>query len=211
MNSSLSTNLFLVRHGATPSNEQRPQVLQGSSVDAPLSDRGRNQARQVGRFLSTFAIDAVFSSPLQRAVETAGAIAEHHSHTVEQVDGILEVNVGRWERLDWGTIERDFPDEYRRFTEDPVHTAYLGGESYVDVQNRIVPAFEKLLVENCGRTIVVVAHSVVNRTWLATLLGLDLAKLRGLPQDNCCINVIRWENGVTKLTTLNSTFHLDAD
>ena len=203
-----STTLYLVRHGATPANEQQPAILQGCGVNNGLSTRGREQAQQVGEFLATLPLDAVFCGPLLRAVETAEAIATRRGLGVETVDAIHEVNVGRFERLDWGQIEHDFPEEYRRFREDPVNVGYPDGESLQGVQQRIVPAFESLLQANVGRTIAVVAHSVVNRVYLSTLLGLDLTQIRSVPQENCCVNVIEFRDSKAKLRSLNVTFHL---
>lgn len=202
------TILYLIRHGATPENEKRPRILQGCGVDNALSERGREQARQVGKYLQSFPIDAVFSSPLRRAAETADAIAAHHDLAVQHIDSIHEVDVGQWQGLDWGTIQRDFPEAYEDYTRDSGKHGYLGGESCRDVLNRTVPAFDALLRENIGRRIAVVAHTVVNRTWLSNLLGIELRRATELPQENCCINVIRFRNDRTQLITLNSTLHL---
>ena len=208
MTAAEETILYLVRHGATPSNEEKPQRLQGAGVDGSLSPLGERQADQVANFLAAIPLDAVFSSPLKRARETAQRIASRQNLDVSIVAGIQEVSVGRWERLDWATIEREFPVEYRQFVEDSATHGYLGGESYNDVAARISPVFDQLLADNAGKRIAIVAHSVVNRTWLATLLGAPLREAKELPQDNCCINVIRYRNGHAKLLTLNSHFHI---
>ena len=209
MDESAVTTVYLIRHGATPANEQQPPILQGSGVNNGLSDLGRRQARQVGAFLATFPIDAVFCSPLKRAIETAQSIATPHNLTVETVANLQEVNVGRFERLDWESIKRDFPDDYRRYIDDPVNVGYPGGESLTNVQKRVVTAMESLLEANAGRTIAVVAHSVVNRIYVSTLLGLPLAQTGAVPQDNCCINVIQSRRSHTRLKSMNTTFHLE--
>ena len=202
------TVLYLIRHGATPENERRPRILQGCGVDNSLSDGGLQQAKQVAKYLSDRTIDAVFSSPLRRAAETAGQIAAHHDLPVQQVAPIHEVDVGRWQGLDWATIEQECPDGYRQYMDDSDAHGYLGGESYRDVLQRVGLAFDELLQQNVGRQIAVVAHTVVNRTWLGSLLGLDVQRAKELPQENCCINVVRHTGGRTQLVTLNSTLHL---
>ena len=202
------TTLYLIRHGATPANESRPRILQGSGVDESLSQTGQKQAELVAEYLSAFPIDAIFSSPLKRAGETAQAIAARHGLTVATVEEIREVNVGRWERMDWASIEREFPEQYQLYVQDPATYGYFGGECTKEVVARTSPAFDELLRANVGRTIAVVAHSVVNRTWLTTLLGLDLNESTSVPQDNCCINVIEHDGQRTRLVTLNSTLHM---
>lgn len=203
-----ATVMYLVRHGATVANEQKPRVLQGSNVDLSISERGREQARQVATWFRSKPIDAVFSSPMKRARETAGEIGTQLGRDVHSVSGLMEVCVGRWERMNWDTIEREFPAECALFRSDCGQHGYLGGESYSDVQRRVVPVFEELLTRNAGKSIVVVAHSVVNIVYIATLMGLELRRARELPQDNCGVNVIHHLEGKTKLVTLNSIFHL---
>lgn len=203
-----TTTIYLIRHAATPANDQRPRILQGSTVNTSLSERGRRQAERAAAFFSTFHFDAVLCSPLIRAQETAAAIATPHSLTPQNVPGLEEVNVGRWERLDWTTIEREFPDDYRRFVEDPVRNGYLGGESYGQVQQRVVPVFESIVEQHAGQQIAVVAHTVINRTLLATFLRIDLAQAHHLTQDNCCLNVVEVRGDAARVVTMNSAFHM---
>lgn len=203
-----TTYMYLIRHGSTAANEQRPYVLQGQAADNELSATGRDQARHASGFLSDFTVDLVYASPLKRAVETAQIIAEPHGLDVHRVQDIIEVNVGVWENLDWDTIMQGHAEDYRRFMENPKDNAYSGGESYGDVYRRVQPAFERLLKQHVGRAIVVVAHNVVNRVYLAGLLGLDLAKAKDIQQSNCSVNVIRHREGKTRLLTMNARFHL---
>lgn len=203
-----ATQLLLVRHGTTDANVRVPYILQGSSIDLPLNENGRRQAAQVAGFLADHPIKHVYSSPLQRAAETAGAIAERHGLTVNQIAEITECHVGVWEGKDWGTIAREAPEAYRLFHEDPATHPYLGGETYSDVLRRAWPAFERLLHQHVGETVVVVAHNIVNRALCAHLMGLELRKAKGLAQDNCCVNFIQHVDGKSTLVTMNSVFHL---
>lgn len=203
-----TTIVYLIRHAATPANEQRPRILQGSTVDTSLSERGFRQARRAGEFLASFRLDSVLCSPLIRARETAAAIAAPHALVPQVVAGLEEVNVGRWEKRDWGTIEREFPEDYRRFMDDPVRNGYLGGESYAMVQERVVPAFHGLVSQHAGQQIAVVAHTVVNRTLLGSFLGMDLAEAQHLTQENCCINLLHAKPGRVSVVTMNSAFHM---
>jgi broad specificity phosphatase PhoE len=202
------TTLYLIRHGATASNERVPPILQGSGVDSPLSDLGQRQAAATGRLLASFQLDAVFSSPMSRAVSTAEAVAAPHKLAVSTVAELHEIDVGDWEGLDWATISEQTPDEYRRFMDDSGANGYLGGESYQDVLDRVLPAFLHLLHENAGRQVAVVAHKAVNRSLLSHLLGLEMRRAKDLPQDNCCVNVITAHGDKLKLDTLNSALHL---
>jgi broad specificity phosphatase PhoE len=204
-----TTYLYLIRHGATEANERRPYVLQGCGIDMPLSPTGRRQAVAVADFLSQRSLQGIYSSPLKRAVETAEMIASRHRVDVSTQDNLKECHVGQWEGKDWDWVKREDPEAYRAFINDPAENPYLGGESFGDVLRRIEPALTELMQRHVGGSIAVVAHSVVNRAYLAHLLGLNMRQARQLSQMNTGVNVVRYRDGETRLLTLNAHFHLD--
>ena len=201
--------MFLIRHGATASNVARPAKLQGRGVNLGLSDEGRIQAAKTANLLSTLPISAVFSSPLKRAWETAERIAEQRELAVQVVDDLCEVDVGKWEGRSWGEIAESEPEAYRLFQADPGLHGYVGGENMQQVQDRVTPALERTLRAQLGRIIAVVGHNVVNRAYLARVLGLPIARSRNLIQDNCGVNLLRYTEGATTLVTCNTTLHLE--
>lgn len=202
--------MHLIRHGATPPNLVVPPIIQGAGINEPLAPIGREQAACAGRALARTPLAAVYSSPLLRAMETAEAIAAPHGLAVVPVEGLKEVEVGRWEGLDWDVIQRDFPDEYHHFRTDPATNGYPGGETLQGLLARVKSAIEQLLVEHVGEQIAVVAHSVVNRVYMGDLMGLPLNRAYPIRQDNCGINVVRWREGRGKAITVNGVQHLHA-
>jgi broad specificity phosphatase PhoE len=150
----------------------------------------------------------VYASPLARAQQTAAAVAKPHGLSVETIDDLIEVDVGDWEGRPWDEVERDTPEAYRLFMTDASVHPYLGGETLTTVLKRSLPAIQRLLAENAGRTIAAVAHNVVNRSCLSHWLGMPLRQYRSIPQDNCGVNVIRWREGKVKLVTVNAVEHL---
>ena len=200
--------MFLVRHAATLNNVARPPKIQGLGEDVGLSDEGREQAKKTAEFLADQQITRALSSPLARAMETATIIAQPHGLTPSPVHPIHEVDVGRWEGGSWVDIESEEPEAYRQFVTDPARYGYAGGENLTQVQQRVIPAVTQVFQENLGRVILVVGHNVVNRVLLATLLEVPLAKARGIDQDNCGVNIIRYRDGQIKVLTTNSAFHL---
>ncbi len=203
-----STWIYLVRHGATDNNLANPPRLQGWRTDPALSDEGRRQARKTGLFLADSGLDVVFSSPLERARQTAEAIAWPHGLEVNLFEPLTEVDVGDWEGHSWVEVEAKWPEEYRAFVEDPGVNPYAGGESFQMVQDRVFPAMTQLAEENVGRRLAVVAHNVVNRSFLSSLLGSPLKNYRLVPQSNCGVNLLRYKSGKWKLITTNGMFHL---
>ena len=190
--------LYLVRHGATDFNGPPPAAIAGTADQPAVVRRGIRAGafdwpppgrRAVGR--------RVLQSPAPRQ-QTALAIAAPHGLAIHLVDDLIEVNVGAWEGRTWEQIAETDAKAYRRFTTDASIYAYMGGENLTMVLQRVLPAMERLMAENLGRLIVVVAHDVVNRVYLAHLLGIPLAQYRSVVQDNGAISVIEYRQGEAK-------------
>jgi broad specificity phosphatase PhoE len=203
-----TTVLYLIRHGATEANLATPARLQGRRSNPPLARLGIRQAEVTRDYLAVRAIDNCYCSPLLRAVQTAEIVAKPHGLTPFPLKALTECDVGRWEGLDWQTIRYLDAEGYQRFHADPAEYGYPGGESFAQVYDRAAPVIDELLERHEGESILVVAHHVINRTYLAGLLGLGPAKARQVSLDNCGISVVVREGGKTTVSTLNAAFHL---
>lgn len=204
----MRTVMYLLRHAATEANLARPARLQGRHNDPPLAPLGIRQAQATRDFLAVRPVDHCYSSPLRRALETAQIVAAPHGLTPVPLPELIECDLGRWEGLDWQTIRRDEPEMYEQFQTDPAAHGYPGGESLADVSARAGAVLGELLERHEGEAILVVAHHVVNRSYLAGLLGLPAALARQVTLDNCGISVVVRAGGDTSISTLNAAFHL---
>jgi broad specificity phosphatase PhoE len=207
-NVELKTVLYLIRHGATEANLARPARLQGRRQDPSLARLGVRQAEATRDVLAIRPIDHCYTSPLLRAVQTAAIVAAPHGLAPQQLEALTECDIGRWEGLDWQTIRSREPDDYRRFHANPARFGYPGGESFRDVHDRVAPLLDDLLRRHVGEAVLVVGHHVVNRTYLARLLGLLPQQARQVKLDNCGISVVVKEGEITTVSTLNAAFHL---
>jgi broad specificity phosphatase PhoE len=206
------TRVYLIRHGATEANRARPYRLQGRGTDLPLDGLGRLQAERAAEALVSagLKLDAVYSSPLRRAFETAQIVGEPHGLEPRPLDGLTEADVGRWEGLTWEEVQAREPDLYERFHADPGRVPYPEGESFADVAQRVSPIIAALVSKHPGETVAVVAHNVVNRAYLAGLLGVPIERARTLRQSNGGINVIEYqEDGQAQVFSVNSALHLE--
>jgi broad specificity phosphatase PhoE len=204
----MRTRLYLLRHAATEANLARPPRLQGRRDDSPLAPLGVRQAQATRDFLAIRPVDQCYCSPLRRAVETAAVVAAPHGLSPQRLEPLTECDVGHWEGLDWQAIRRRDPEAYRHYMTDPAESGYPGGESFADVYRRVSACLEELLSAHAGQAILVVGHHVVNRTYLAGLIGLSLAQARQLSLDNCGISVVVREGEHTSVSTLNAAFHV---
>ncbi|MEO7373850.1 MAG: histidine phosphatase family protein [Terrimesophilobacter sp.] len=184
------TLLYLVRHGETDWNLQRR--IQGST-DIPLNQTGRLQARRTGTLLGRRSWDAIITSPLSRAAETAAIIADELGLPTPQiVDAIVERAYGEAEGLDDVELARRFPG----------NAPVVGRESRQDVSARVVPALVKLAENRPGQHLILATHGGVIRTLLeAVAPGSDVH--RGVRITNGSIHSFRYLDGVLKLVTFN--------
>lgn len=204
----MKTLLYLIRHGVTEANLTQQGRSLGRRHNPALARLGVRQAEATRDFLAIRPLDQCYCSPMLRAVQTATIVARPHGLSPQPLDALTEVDVGRWEGLDWQAIRSRDAEAYRRFMEDPAEHGYPGGESVKDVYQRVATALEELMTLHAGQAILVVAHHAVNRAYLAGLLGLPLSRVRQLAADNCGISVVLRTGDTTTVSTLNAAFHL---
>src|SRR5258705_5185264 len=202
------TRLFLARHGATGfTSEDRFSGAEG----AELSDEGRSQAADLGDRLRPEAIQAIFSSPLSRAMETARLIASRCAVTVETREGLSEISHGHWEGLTRAEVERRFPEEYAAWEPDPFTFAPDHGETGVAVLARALPVIREIVTRHEGQRVAVVSHKATIRILLSSLLGFDARGYRDrLDQCPAGLNVLDFRDPVrARLMLFNDTSHYE--
>jgi len=200
------TRIILVRHGETEWN--REERFRGRA-DIPLNATGVEQAEATGsRIAEAWRPAAIFSSPLARAVRTADTIAKHFHRVAELHPGLVDIHYGQWQGLTPAEVRERWPEMLRAWYEAP-HTAQIpGGETLEDVRSRGMATVRRLAALHPGGTLVLVAHTVINRAILLGVLGLGNDRFWRLRQDTCAINVFDGEDGDFTLVSLNDTCHL---
>ena len=204
----MATTLYLIRHAATPANLLKPAKLQGCRANPDLAPLGVRQAGATRDFLAVRAVDFVYSSPLRRSLRTAEIIAEPHGITPVTVEAITECDVGEWEGRSWEEIRASDPEHYARYHADPSIHGYRGGENFQQVYDRAVRAINEILARHDGAAVVIVSHHIVNRIYLAGVLGLAPARARAVSLENCGISIVHRDRGRASVETLNAAFHL---
>lgn len=202
--------LFLIRHAVTVWNHENK--FQGQR-DVPLSEEGQRQAALLGaRFRSLVpgaSFDAIWSSDLARARETAAPLADTFGLPLREHPGLREMDFGRWEGLTFAQIEKVFPDNAASYREDPVGTRPPGGESFRDMQARVAAALAEILADGARRRVLLVAHGGSLKALLCHLLGWDPTTRNRLALDNAGVTVVNFRGGKARLHKLNDTAHLE--
>ncbi len=202
--------LFVVRHGQTRLNQQR--IIQGPRLDDELSDLGHRQASRLADAFGRHPVGALYTSPLQRARQTASAIERGQglqALAVEVVPELYEMDYGDF--VGRGYDEADAAMEQLRDAWRMGYTAepFPGGESPILAQHRVRPFCKRVLAEAKRHPVAVVGHGRLNRVLLATLTGAGLERMDEFPQSNAAITELVVEDGVARLVRLNDTAHLD--
>jgi probable phosphoglycerate mutase len=167
------TTIVLVRHGETDWNRERR--FQGRA-DTPLNDAGRAQARDLVERLRRERVSAVYTSPLRRAAETAHIVAERLGLPVRVSEPMCEIDVGSWEGLTIEEVRVHFPhDEQIAWS-----SGWDGGESYEELDRRVVAALLELAAMHPDEHVAVVTHGGPIRAAIAASHGLSFESARPL-------------------------------
>jgi Fructose-2,6-bisphosphatase len=200
------TQILLVRHGQTDWNlEERFR----GRFDVPLNEAGRHQAQATGQWIaSRWNVSAIYASPLSRAVQTAEAIARWFSLPVTAYPGLIDLDFGDWQGKTPDEVRATWPQIYRAWLENPQSVRIPGGETIDELRSRALKAVQELVARHSKETIVLVAHTDVNRALILEILGLPTNQIWRLRQDNCAINVIQAAGNQFVLVSMNETGHL---
>jgi probable phosphoglycerate mutase len=199
--------LLLVRHGETTWN--REGRIQGH-LDSPLTERGLAQAQAAAARLARERIDALYSSDLGRAQETARHVAAATSLELRLDGGLRERSFGILEGKTWEEIGRDHPDDARLLAEDPSH-AMPGGESLVQFRERVTGALRRLAREVGAGTIAVVTHGGVLGVLYREAMGIPLDAPRTYETLNAGVNHFRFVDDRWSIVRWGDADHLDID
>ncbi len=198
------TEIILARHGDTEWNVN--EVFRGR-IDIELNKTGIKQAELLAEYLSSTKIQAIYSSPLKRAVKTAETIADYHKLDIEIAPGLIDFNYGKWQGLSHQEVKDKYKELYAEWISNPEQVKIPAGESLDDVRKRAMSAVGDVIARYEG-SVVLVAHRVVNKVLICALLGLDNSHFWNIRQDTCGITTFNYENERFTLTEHNNTSFL---
>ncbi len=199
------TVTLLLRHGQTPMSVEKRYA--GRS-DVPLTDTGLRQAAAAAKRLASAGLGAIVTSPLQRAVQTAEAVAAVTGVPVLTDDGFRETDFGAWEGLTFAEVRERWPSEVTTWLADPA-VAPPGGESFAQVSNRVTAALDRVLASRDRERILIVSHVTPIKTLVAAALLAPPAALYRMHLDVAALCEIDWyADGPAVLRSFNDTAHL---
>jgi ribonuclease H / adenosylcobalamin/alpha-ribazole phosphatase len=203
--SAAPTQVLLLRHGQTTLTAQKRYA---GVTDAPLDEAGRSQAVAAAERLVSADLDAIVSSPLLRARQTAETVAEARGLPVLLDEGFRETDFGQWEALTFVEVQERWPSELSAWLADPMATP-PGAESFAAADARTRAALDRLLTAHPGQRVLVVSHVGPIKSLVCAALGAPPSAVFRMHLDVAALCAIDWyPDGPTLLRSYNDTSHL---
>jgi alpha-ribazole phosphatase/probable phosphoglycerate mutase len=204
----VATDLTIIRHGHIPSNGSDGPMA--GWTDVPLSPRGRVQMEHLSRHLARGrAFDAIYSSPLSRAADTARALSAAGLGPVHFHSGLKEIHCGDVDGMPIGEVQRRFPDlwqENMRQTQEDFR--WPGGESYREFRNRCIAAVKAIAAAHLSGHVALVTHAGVISQLVGAIHGLNPARWEAFRPGNASLSELRWRGSQGAVVSFDKRDHL---
>lgn len=194
------TTYLLFRHG---DNDAVGKWFAGRSPGVHLNEEGRQQAARIAERFGSCAIDAIYSSPLERAMETATPLAERLGVPVQTHDGLIEVAVGDWTRRTFDELAGD--ENWMRFNSLRSSTRAPNGELMLEIQARMVQCIEEWRVKHDNETIALFSHADVIKAALLLYAGIPLDFINRLEIYPGSVSVVTLHEASARVLRVNDT------
>jgi broad specificity phosphatase PhoE len=195
------TRAILIRH-ADPAEEARGRCY--GKTEIGLSPRGERRARHLGVMLRRMPIDAVYTSPSKRALDTARLLAEPHALTPGELDDLRELDFGICEGRTYDEIAAEEPELFRTWMLTPAEVRFPGGESYAQLRRRALTAAAALRKRHAAGTFAVVSHGGVIRAILADALDMPDEAIFHLDVRYGGVSIVEWSGSTPIVRLVNA-------
>jgi probable phosphoglycerate mutase len=194
------TTLFLIRHGLTAVTGSR---LYGRTPGIHLDERGRRQAAALVDRFDGVRLTAVYSSPLERCVETVEPLARARGLDVRVADGLVEMEAGQWTGRTLPSLRRT--KLWHRVQHDPSGFRFPGGESFVEAEARVLDEIQRIAARHPRSRVVVGTHGDLVRVLVAHFTGAHLDHFQRVIADPASVSVVHIGDGVPRVLLVNDT------
>lgn len=181
------TSITFLRHGQAHNNVER--VLTGRKPGVPLTEYGVRQAEWAARSLASMDITTVYSSPVQRTMQTAEIVAGHNSLEVTSDDRLIEIDMGRFTDMKYDDLTAKYGNVFQRFYRDDAEFAELGVETFSSVRARVLEMARYVLKRHPDENTVLVTHMDPIKAMLSTVLEMSPDSLHRVIIANGSLNV----------------------
>jgi len=194
------TRIFLIRHALT---DYTGKILSGRTPGISLNDTGRQQAEWLAERLSGLTIEAIYCSPLERAVETAAPLAGSFNLSCYISEDFLEIDFGKWTNCTIEELKNDL--HFRRFNSYRSVTRIPDGEMMAEAQLRIVTGLEKLRILHQNQSVAVFSHADLIKSAIAWYAGIPLDIFHRIVIDPASLSIIDLYDDTSRILLINET------
>lgn len=199
------TNVILIRHGECDGNAK--DMFRGQ-MDFPLNERGLKQAYEAGQAARELGIEAIYSSPLLRARQTAQSVADACGLQIVLCPGINNVCLGAWEGRVKEQIAVEQPDLWKTWMNDPEDLTFPGMEPLTEVMARSRVALDEIVKTHRGGTVALVSHRTTLKPLVASCLNVPKPWFWRFHFDTASLTTLLNDERGYSLLHLNMTYHL---
>jgi probable phosphoglycerate mutase len=182
-------SIIFLRHGQAKNNTER--VLAGRTPGIPLTEKGIDQAEQAAKFLEDMNISAIYSSPIQRAKNTAEIVGKHNSIDVKIDDRLIELDMGKFTGIPYDEIFSSHGNVFMKFYKGELEIAHNGVETFADVKKRVLGIVDHVIENHPDENVVLVTHMDPIKAMLSTVVSLSPENLFELIIANASLNIFR--------------------
>lgn len=202
------TTVYLIRHAYAQGNQDKS--FQGR-IDGKLTELGYRQLEGLAEACRGLKFDAVYSSPLSRAYETAQAANRYYGYEIQTDDGLMEIDGGDWEGKRWADLFVSDPERYEKWNRRDRDFSAPNGEKIETVYNRIRDTVLQIVKNNKNKTICIVSHGCAIENFMAWASGFSADEVKKVPIcDNTAINCLTFDDNLLPAVVFqNDIGHLD--
>jgi len=197
------TTFFLIRHAACDGLGQK---LWGRTPGICLNEKGERQAQRLADRLRNIELSAIYSSPLERALQTATVVAQNMKLDVKTSAAANEIDFGEWNGKTFDELSSN--EQWRRFNSHRSMTLIPGGESFLEVQSRIVKEIEELAAQHGKAHVAIVSHADVIRAAVAYFAATPIDMIERFEISPCSVSVLAVNDDNSTLLTINNVGEL---
>ncbi len=194
-------NIYFVRHGHTPLNDEQTVF---SRRDSDLDETGMVQAHLVANFFREYSIKGIYTSPAKRALETARIIALDHDIEVQIDERLMELDCGTAEGMLMQDFAKDYPEIYRLWKERPSVARWPGGETLLEASNRVISLIEQIKsLYSQDENVIFVGHAMIFKAAIARLVGAGVDSFRSFAMAPGSISLLKFDERGIRIEYLN--------
>ena len=194
--------IIFLRHGQAENNTKK--ILAGRTPGINLTEEGKMQAKQAGDMLKPLNISAIYSSPIDRAMQTAEIVGKHCDVKPILDDRLIELDMGKFTMMPYDEIFASHGNVFLKFYEGSLEISHNGVESFAEVQKRVFDIVDFIKNEHKGENVVLVTHMDPIKAMIGKVLSLKPEILFQLIIANASLNIFKYDDQNLYLSSINS-------